>query len=302
MRKPLLTCGLLLFFIPRGVGQYWSDDNWGVQLGLSAQFGTHIQQIGIKLQAFYTQSFIQLNTGYLIHFNNLNLGARSNYLESRINIGAVLLGGKRDAIPTFILDGLNHQTAYRYGWGYNYLWYIDQAGTSQRSGGMAFHLAQWSLLLENDFYGGQGKDRFRTSHAQLNYHTENVNFSINTHLWTGETGGVRRQENGKYSAQYKDISSNHLGKTSHGIAHVGIDYHFIFGNVLSLDAGYDHERIRHILQNRLMHDKKFVPQKIRKVNPHYPMLDVNGEPSLNGEDVKPGKIMLQIGSNRNLTY
>lgn len=281
--------------------QTWSEDKWGVQLGLSLQFGTHIQQIGLKVQGYYTDYFAQLNGGSLFLFNLSNLGQRSYFLESRFNLGVLVLAGQRDAIPTFILDGLNHQTDYRYGLGYNYVWYFDQAHTSQRSGGMAIHIQQFSMLLENDFYAGQGKDRFRTSHAQLSYHTEVWNFSLNTHLWTGETGGTTKSTS-KESRTYKDLSGLPYGKTSHGIIHISADYLFFFGNVMSLDAGYDHERIRNGLQNKFMHNKKFIPTKYRKENPHYPMLDTNGEPSLSEENLKPGNFFVQFGGNRNLTY
>jgi hypothetical protein len=292
----------IFLFIHTTIGaQIWVNDNWGVQFGLSFQFGTHVQQIGVKAQGYYTDYFAQANAGILTTFNFGNLGGRKFYPETRINTGLVLLGGKKDNIPRFILDGLNHQTGYQYGIAYNHLWYFDNVGTSQRSGGMGFHVQQFSVLLENDFYAGQGKDKFRTAHLQMNYHTAYLNFGLNAQLWTGETEGAKKQVTDEGVA-FKNISDLPYGKTSHGAFYFSLDYLFLFGNVGSIDLGYDQEKIRHVLQNKFMHEKKFVPTKWRKPNPDYPMLDEVGEPILDNRKAKKGRIYLQYGNNRNWSY
>ena len=300
MKKPLLL--LLLFVKISSIAQFASGENWGIQVGLSTQFGTHVNQLGLKIQGYRIVEFIQFNAGGRINLTGKDLGNRQNFITSRLNAGAVILGGKRNALPTFILDGVNHQTNYQYGVGYNYLWYIDNAGTSQNSGAMGFHIDQWSVIVENDFYGGQGRDRFRTSHAHISYHEEYINLSFHTHLWTGETGGARRKKDDEYPNEYKNLSNNPYGKTSHGILYVSADVLMARGNSIGLDLGIDHERVRHILQNKMMHDKKFVPASIRKTNPHYPMLNLEGEPILNGTKPPSIDLFLQFGLNRGYSY
>lgn len=284
------------------LAQVQTGSNWGVQVGISTQFGTHINQLGIKVQGYFVADFVQFNSGGLFHLTGKDLGGRTQFYSSRINTGIVFMGGKRTSIPTFILDGLNHQTNYQYGIGYNYLWYIDNAKSSQQSGGMAVHLEQWSIVIENDFYAGQGKDRFRTSHAHFSYHEEWLNLSLHTNLWTGETEGVRRIKDNSYPQEYKNLVNTIYGKTSHGILHLSADVLTAHGNVIGVDLGYDHEYIRHILQNKIMHDKKFIPVSMRKTNPHYPMLDKSGEPIFDRITRQEGSIFLQFGLNRVYSY
>lgn len=287
-----------------GLSQLIQNDHWGLQVGVTANFGSHINQFGIKLQGYYTQEFVQINAGSLFLINASNLANRKNYIENRINIGAVLLAGKRTSTPTFILDGLNHQTNYDYGIGYNYLWYLDNADSYQISGGFGFHVKQFSLLLENDLFSGNGRDRFRTSFTQLNYHDEMLNIKLNTQLWTGETWGTKLKniESDPYQVGYKDLRNTLYGRNSHGILSIGVDYYLFFGNSLSAEVGIDSERIRNELQNRFMHDKPFVPKKWRKPNVNYPMLDKYGLPVHVKDQARGNQFYFQLGFNQPTTF
>ncbi|MEX2484519.1 MAG: polymorphic toxin type 23 domain-containing protein [Brumimicrobium sp.] len=284
--------------------QTLQEDDWGLQIGISANFGTHINQLGLKIQGYFRYEFVQINGGNLFLFNASNLADRKNYFETRINLGSVLLAGRRNSVPTFIFDGLNHQSDYEYGLGYNYLWYLDDAKSSQVSGGFGFHVRQFSLLVENDIFSGNGRDRFRTSYTQLNYHNELINITLNTQLWTGETWGTKLQEDHKekHPVGYKDLRNTIYGKKSHGILSVGADYNLYYGNSVSVLIGIDDERIRNGLQNRFMHNKPFLPKKWRTQNVHYPMLDYRGLPTHSKEDTKMSKLFLQFGQNRPVTY
>lgn len=297
---------ILLSFLHLNIGicQLIQNKNWGLQVGISANFGTHINQFGVKIQGYYTEEFIQVNAGNQFLINASNLANRQNYIENRINVGAVLLAGKRNSIPSFILDGLNHQTRYDYGLGYNYLWYIDNADSYQVSGGFGFHVKQFSLLVENDLFSGNGRDRFRTSFTQLNYHNEMLNIKLNTQLWTGETWGTKLKnlEDKPYQVGYKDLRNTLYGKNSHGILSVGIDYYLFFGNSVSALVGIDSERIRNGLQNRFMHDKPFIPKRWRNPNVNYPMLDQFGLPIHDKNEAKKSSLFFQFGFNQPTTY
>ncbi len=301
MRRLLI---IFLFFSSSLFSQEYRDNHFGVHLGISANFGTHITRVGVRVQTYATYSFAQLNLGHQIYFNRLNLAERRHYISNRISIGAVLLGGTRTAIPNFIFDGVNHQTQYQYGLGYNYLWYLDNEGTSQRSGGFGIHIEEFSILIENDLFSGTGRDRFRTSYFGVHYHNELINLNVNTQLWTGETWGTKLKNtpDSIYQVGYKDLSETLLGRKSHGILSLGIDYLMGYGNRIHALVGIDHERIRHGLQNKFMHDKPFIPKKWRNANVNYPMLNESGKPVHRNGEERSGLFYYQFGLNRNLTY
>ena len=282
------------------LAQEWRTENIGLQIGLSSSIGSHKSQVGVKIQGFYMHDFVQVNGGVFYHFNGLHLGNRKQFHAVRANLGAVLMAGKKDAIPHFIYDGLIHQSNRRYALAYNYLWYLDNAGTSQLSGGLGFHFRQLALFVENDFFAGQGKDRFRTNDAKITYHTERLNFRFQTKLWTGETEGAKIIDG---NPRIKDLSDNYLGKTSHGIISLGLDYYLFAGNVLNVDTGVDHEQVRDMLQNKFMHNKKFIPKKWRTPNAHYPMLDRFGYPMFSSsQQLRPLFFYFQTGINGSLFY
>lgn len=295
---------LLAFLSPYLKAQKFTNEHWGVQVGITADIGTHIKQVGLKFQAYYTYEFVQLNIGNQIRFNSLHFGGRKDYVTQRISTGIALLAGAKNSRPQLILDGLNHQTEHDYAIAYNYLWYFDNIGTSQRSGGFGIHIQQISLYIENDLFAGSGRDRYRTSHASVSYHDDLYNFSLNTQLWTGNTQKTRMMNtpDSMYIIGYKDLSGTHYGKTSHGILSLGVDYQLFYGNHISAVAGIDSERIRHGLQNRFMHNKKFVPLRWRKPNVNYPMLNAEGYPVHFKEEAAPPKLFLQFGLNRHFSY
>lgn len=305
MRRSVFILLLLVFAQAKfGYSQLFRHDTWGLQICLTANFGTHINQFGLKVQGYYVYEFVQLNAGNQFLINASNLANRKNFIENRINVGAVLLAGERNSTPTFILDGLNHQTKYDYGLGYNYLWYLDNADSYQVSGGFGFHIKQFSLLVENDIFSGNGRDRFRTSFTQLNYHNDMINLKLNTQLWTGETWGTKLQnlEDNPYQKGYKDLRNTLYGRESHGILSIGIDYYLFYGNSLSALVGVDSETIRNGLQNKFMHDKPFIPKKWRKPNVHYPMLDKFGKPVHKKNACKKERFFFQFGFNQPSTY
>lgn len=295
---------LSLFYVHVGICQLIQNNNWGLQVSLTANFGTHINQFGVKVQGYYTEEFIQINAGNQFLINASNLANRQDFIENRINIGAVLLAGKRSSTPTFIFDGLNHQTQFDYGLGYNYLWYLDNSDSYQVSGGFGFHIKQFSLLIENDIFSGNGRDRFRTSFTQLNYHNEMINIKLNTQLWTGETWGteLKKRDEKPYPVGYKDLRNTLYGRNSHGILSLGIDYYLFYGNSLSAAIGIDSEVVRNGLQNRFMHDKPFIPKRWRKPNVTYPMLDKFGLPIHNNADARKNVLYFQFGLNQPTTY
>jgi hypothetical protein len=294
----------LIFSIKPTNAQEWRNNNAGFQVVLAADLGTHIRRFGIRLQGYYTYRFAQVNIGNQFSFNSKNVGGRSHFSSNRISAGLVLLAGKTNAIPNFIFDGLTHQTQYQYGFGYNYIWYLDNANSYQRSAGIGIHIDQFSLLIENDLFSFTGRDRFRTSHFSGLYRTETFVLSLNSQLWTGETWGteLHNTSDSIYSVGYKDLSETLYGRESHGILSLGIDYLVGYGNRAHAILGIDHERIRNFFQNSLIHEKEFLPKSLGKRYVSYPMLNKKGFPVHNKGEEKPGEIYFQLGVNRSLTY
>jgi len=293
---------LLLAFPSRA--QIFKAPETGWSAGISLQFGTHINGIGIQFNTYFTDRFYQLNFGEQLMFQLSDIGQRKHFFNSRTSTGLVLLAGKKSTQRDFQLNGLSHNTNYNYGLGYNYLWYLDNVGSSQRSGGWGLHLKKTSILFENDIFGGQGKDRFRTGHLAITYRDSLWKFNAGFSIWTGETAGTDWQ---KISFEgcpngYRSLEDKSFGKTSHGIAYVGFDYGFGNFQWLSYKIGVDSEKLRHQLQNRFMHDLIWLPKSLPRNTPHYPMLDKNGCPVFNKTEARKSELFFQGSINSGWSY
>lgn len=291
---------LFLYFIPFiGISQTFSSENFGATAGLVFNIGTHSNRIGLALNSYYHDLFYQINLGTTLTFNINGYGKRKNFLEARNSLGLILLAGKKEAHQDFQLDGLLNNTTYNYGLGYNYLWYFDNAGTSQRSGGWAAHIKNFSILFENDLFGGQGKDRFRSGHLAVSYKYDQIKFTSGLFFWTGESAlsfwDKTPMEN--CPSGFRSLEDLPYGNTSHGILYGGVNYNIGYGQFATLKVGVDSENIRHYFQNRLIHDLILLPKSVKRNTPHYPRLNEEGCPVFDKNDVRKDRLFLQFGSN-----
>ena len=298
MKKSSLLIIIFPFFL---YSQNYIKEHIGVNAGIVLNFGSHINAIGLNLNTYYTDYFFQLNAGSTIYFYGTAYGGRRKFWENRNSIGLVLLAGKRNTVRDFQFDGLNHQTNYDYGIAYNYLWYFDNVGTSQRSGGFAIHLKNISLYHENDVFAGGAMDRFRTGHFLISYKRENFKLATGLAIWTGETkDGIKvNHKEGKMRKGYKSLEESHYGKTSHGNSYISVVSNLPFQQNFHFRIGMDSEHMRHAIQNRLIHDMLLLPAKMNKTSYHYPRLDINGCPTFEKETVRPSKLYTQFGINEN---
>lgn len=280
-------------------GQSFRMNNFGGAVGLVFNFGSHQQSIGVSTKAYYTDYFYQLNLGNTFTFNGTSFGKRKNFFENRLYAGVALLAGKKESIYDFELDGLAHQTSYNYGIAFNYLIYTDNVGTSQLSGGWGVHLKNVSLKFENDVFGGQARDHFRTGHLTVSYKTENFKFSSGLYIWTGETRGSTWEHSShtKMPSGFRLLEELPYGNTSHGVLYGGVLVRMPYGNNAHLRLGVDSEHIRHGFQNRFAHDLMLLPKKMERNTPHYPRLDENGCAVFEKELVRKDQIYLQFGIN-----
>ena len=281
--------------------QGYFQNHFGGTIGIVTNVGSINTSVGISLRGFWTDYFAQINATTSIQFYGNSYGNRRNFWESRNSVGLILLAGKKERTQDFQLDGLNHNTSYNYGVGFNYIGYFNNSGTSQLSGGFAAHIKNLSIYHENDVFGGQAKDRFRTGHVLFSYQYQDYKFGLGLNLWTGETANSKWQKiaSEKMPIGFRNLEDLPYGKTSHGIIYSSFTYNLPYGQDAFLRLGIDSESIRHSFQNRLMHDMIFLPKNIKRSTPHYPRLDDAGCPVFNNEDAKPASYYFQFGTNVN---
>lgn len=285
-------------------GQSYFASHFGASIGLSMQFGSHVNGLGLNLNAYYAESFFQLNAASSIRFQFSSYGNRTAYWDNRNALGLMFTAGKKEAPVQFVLDGLSHQRGHNFALGYNYVIYFDNAGTSQLSGGMALHVKQFSLYHENDFFAGRAGDRYRTAHFLLVYQNDLYRFGAGINLWTGETRGARIEpiSTRKSPNGFKVLEDLPYGKTSHGLLYASFQGALPYGQHVFMRLGVDSEHVRHALQNRFIHDLAFIPglsKRMKHTTPHYPRLDEYGCPAFTREDARKNKAYLHFGLNDN---
>lgn len=273
--------------------------NVGMQTGLVLNIGTHELTVGIQLKGFIGFDYAQLNLGNTFSWKFYSLGNRKRFYENRAYAGGVLMVGKNNSIVDFELDGLSHQTQKDFGIAFNYLIYSDNTGTSQLSGGWGLHIQNVSVRFENDVFGGQSRDRFRTGILSVSYRSDWYKINTGLYIWTGETEGSvwSRVSSDKMPGGYRSLVHLPYGKTTHGIFYGGVQFLLPYGNIAHLRVGGDSEHFRHAFQNRLMHDLIFLPKKAERKTPHYPRLDENGYPVFEKDKVRKSRYYLQFGMN-----
>lgn len=278
--------GLMLLFY--GIS---SSQTLGIALKFSLIIGSHSQGVGLGLHGYYTTKNLQCTLGNDLSFFLKSLGERKRFWENRSYAGISYVGGKPSDVRDFEWGNSINYTNYTCQWGYSYLYYADNAGTSQSSGAFAIESHRKSVYFENDFFAGQGKDRFRTANLVFRYREPFYALKMGLRLWTGETAGVGVKFDGK-KTYFKDLSVLPLGKTSHGILYVGSTYLWMNGQSVGVLLGLDAEPIRNVFQNQLGHASFFHRDKSKAVK--YPMLDVDGQPTFDPRQVRSPEYFFQM--------
>ncbi|MEO0898828.1 MAG: polymorphic toxin type 23 domain-containing protein [Bacteroidota bacterium] len=278
--------------------------------GLAIRFGTHVNQVGITGNLAYLEDFVQINAAVRLTYNVTQLGPKPQIpgWELQSSLGAVVAYGPNYQAQTF-LTPISSQLGRRYATAYAWTWYLDQRKTSQWTATIGQHISDFTLISENDAYTGFIDDRFRTGTFAVAYRYENMEFAWSTILWTGDarSKGVQKIKETDYPSRYgyKDLSEGQYGKFSHGLSFVQARILLAFNQTAQAQIGIDSEYVRHWLQNVLIHDLIFLPENLSgSKNPHYPMIDLEGEPFLFQKDqkVKPASFYLNLALNPSLFY
>lgn len=299
---------LLLFFFLGCFQALVAQNKWvphaGIKATLLVSFGSHQNDLGVKLDSYLGNQYLQLNAGLTSRYFLTNLGNRKSFGELRISTGGVVMFGKANNPVNMDWDGALHQSTSSYSIGYAYYWYLDRVGTTQRSGAWNLGIKRVDILLENDVFAGQAKDRFRTGALVFSYRDEYYKASLGLTIWTGETGGTVWDHTPRPGAPngIRDLTSMPYGKLNHGILYGEMKYRFAGMQTAGARLGWDSEQIRYVFQNKITHDLIFFPKSIKRNTPHYPRLDENGNNVFSRKEARKPRFYYQTFLNDGLPY
>lgn len=304
-RQGLLACCLLSISAVR------AQQSLGFTGGLSLTAGWPVNRAGLTGAVYYVRDFVQVSVSARGCWVLRGLGPRPFPAGPEFQVQAGVLGGfgprRFDAHPFH--TAIANQTGRQYAAAYAFSWYIDRFSTTQRSGTLAVHIGRLQLATENDALGGGLDDRFRTGAFGIQYRFDAWTLGLQSVLWTGDArgAGVKKVTDSAYPARfgYRDVSQVPYGRFSHGILSLQAQALMPWSQIGHASLGIDAEQVRHFLQNRLIHDMPFIPDRwIKAKNLHYPMLDRTGMPYLflPGQQVRKPRPVVQAGLNGGLFY
>jgi len=318
-----LTATLLAFDIPIAIGirvtsliilifccntitnaQQYQEGKVGINIGVIFSIGTHIDRFGGVINAYYKTDHFQINPEFRVYFNAKNLGPNKPSIETILSLGAVYSYGSTDTLSNDFYNPVSNQTQHKNSFGYAYRLYFNDIKTSQKTGLISVEVDHINLIAENDLFAEPKLDRFRTGAFLLKYQKDNYQFAINTSLFTGKMGERITDENYPFNHVYENTAGGKYTEFSHGLLSAQFKYVDAFYQTYQVNAGIDSERVRHAIQNRLIHDILVLPKLTGNINAHVPMLDNKGKQYLfkEGQKVKPMKFYMNGFMNGSVFY
>ncbi|MGB0881809.1 MAG: polymorphic toxin type 23 domain-containing protein [Vicingaceae bacterium] len=294
----LIVVAFFCFKISTKAQQY-KEGKIGVNVGVIFSIGTHINRFGGVINAYYKQDNFQINPELRFYYNAKNLGPNKPSLETVLSLGAIYSYGNSDSLNNDFYTPVSNQTKYQNSFGYAYRFYFNTIETSQRTGLISIEVGNFNLVAENDLFAQPKLDRFRTGAFLLNYQKDNYQFGLNSTLFTGQMGERVTDENYPFNHVYENRKGGKYANISHGLLSAQFKYVDEFHQTYQSNAGIDAERVRHVVQNRLIHDILVMPKLTKNINAHLPMLDDKGEQYLFKEDQKVEPMQLYINGYLN---
>lgn len=285
-------------------------EGFGISGGLQVDLGFPVNRVGLRIQGYYVWDFVQLNGSLGWQYNVSHLGPRPMQPGGEFQgaLGAIVGWGPSELQPHPFLHPVANQTGRQYALGYAWKYYWDNRETSQLTALIGLHLGRWEILTENDAYTGLVYDRYRTGAFAVAYRRDSLRYMLMTTLWTGDPRNLPRvSDNPDFPARYgyKDLRDAPYGRFSHGILAAQVSTALPYYHQGQASIGIDAEQVRNFMQNRLIHDMYYFPEKLTPVrNPHYPMLDTEGYPYLYQPDqvIRRPRPYLELGLNSPLFY
>lgn len=291
--------------------QQFQTDCCGASVGISMQFGTHINRIGLFGKGYMLYNDFQFNTDVRWHFNYRAFGPDLSGNEFVYKIGVVWAWGDEADLENPFLSAVSNQLGKRNSIGYSFNHYFDKIATNQKTGFISIQLNRLHFIMENDAFAGAPADKYRTAAAMFQYQlTPTAIIALNTVLWTGDpfTNFIDTQTfDNNYPSQYgyRDMSNASYGNYSNGVLGLQLKTLFPYQQEMRYGVGIDSEWVRHILQNIIIHDLYILPKVLNPMkHPHIPMLSDDGSQYLfiEGQKVKPLSLFTQFGWNGTVFY
>jgi len=289
---------------------YCQKPTFGWSAGLSFSIGNKIQRIGLRGSTFYTHGFAQINASTNLYYNFKSIGTGLKTPEFQFGIGGNFGFGKRDSSLNHFVSLTDNNTDYFFSAGYSYLLYVDKINTTQGGGILSANIENFTFATHNDLFGfGKGwRDRFRTAALLLQYRFLDTKVGMNLTLWTGDYIGCEVVNEGFYPSRfgYKKNKNAIYGHAMAGLLSLQIDQYLPYYNQIArLNIGVDSEKVRHTIQNKLIHDQYYINRKlIKRPQKHFPMLDKNGGQFIfkEGQEIRPASIYFNLGLNSGVFY
>ncbi len=283
---------LFLSIYPKTVNaqEHYSEDKslqYYIRGGISLQFGSHQNRVGINLSTSLGQSCANINFEYDLLYTFRDLGYYEKSFQQIAGLKfATAFEEKSINYRPIINSPFSSQAFYEFH--YQYRYYFNKWNSDQPTGEIGLNFGHFFLQHENDLLAAKSVDRFRTAAMRLGYQDSVHNIATSFIFWTGNKDhpNAKRINSSKFSRYgYFDLSDTPFGKYSHGILAVDYSRQLPFANQLRFSVGYDHEKIRNSIQNKFMHDLPIWPRKWNTAKSrHVPMVDQDGNSFLYKEN------------------
>jgi len=305
MKKIIL---IALFSVLNHSG-FTQSQYYGVSAGLSFSLGNKINRIGIRSSFCYTYGFAQINATLNAYYNFQTLAIKKKTPELQLGIGAQLGFGQQDSSTNRFISLTDNNTDYYFSAGYSFMYFLDKQSTSQGGGILNVNIENFTFATANDLFGfGKGwRDRFRTAAVMVQYRYLDTKFALNSTMWTGDYIGCTKVKNSDYPARfgYKENEKAIYGHNMASLLSVQVEQLLPYNQIARINLGVDSEWVRHFLQNKLIHDQYFIPERwIKRPQMHFPMLDKDGNQFLfkDGQKVRPTSFYFNLGMNNGVFY
>ena len=299
-----IVCIAILFCFQNTNAQQYQEGKVGVNVGIVFAIGTHIDRFGGVINAYYKTNNFQVNPELRVYFNAKNLGPDKPSIETVLSLGAIYSYGSLDTSNNDFYSPVANQTQHQNSFGYAYRFYFNNIETRQRTGLISIEVNNFNLVAENDLFAEPKLDRFRTGAFLIKYQKDNFQFAVNTTLFTGQMGNRITDESYPFNHTYENTEGGKYTEFSNGLLSAQFNYVDEFYQNYQANIGIDYERVRHAIQNRLIHDILVMPKLTKNINAHIPMLDNKGEQYLfrEGQKVKPMQFYMNGFMNPSLFY
>jgi len=286
------------------IAQQHQEGKIGINIGVVFSIGTHINRFGGVINTYYKTDHIQVNPEFRAYFNTKNLGPNKPSIEIVLSLGVIYSYGSKDTLAKDFYNPVSNQTDYKNSIGYAYRLYFNNIKTSQKTGLISIEVNRFNLIAENDLFAEPKLDYYRTGAFLLSYQKDNYQLAINSTLFTGQMGERVTDKNYPFNHVYENTKGGNYTEFSHGLLSAQFKYLDKFYQAYQVNLGIDSERVRHLIQNRLIHDILVLPKLTGNINAHVPMLDDKGEQYLFKEDqnVRPMKFYMNGFMNSSLFY